>query len=220
MVIDWVKNYVNQSFSGLVPAEYNATVIIPYKEDRGWLKDAICSIPEGVQILLSQGDGNWPQNFNKALPLAKGEYIRYLHEDDMLAPNCIENSIKAIEEQRVDFIHGNAVEITQSTGKQVKWIPKKKIPTVLDLRIKNSIHSVTVMYHRSVFDQIGGFCEDNKMKSFEEFEFHLRCLKAGLKIGYCDKVLGYYRRHPKQLIRTTEKTQREIYRTQLVNEYK
>ncbi len=51
----------------------SVTVIIPYKIDRGWLKDAIESVPRGVQLLVSQGEGNWPANFNKVLNQAKGE---------------------------------------------------------------------------------------------------------------------------------------------------
>ena len=48
------------------------TVIIPYKEDRGYLQQAIDSVPEGCQLLLAKGNGTWPQNFNKVLPQATG----------------------------------------------------------------------------------------------------------------------------------------------------
>ena len=220
LVIDWVKNYTKQAFSRVMQEEYIVTVIIPYKEDRGWLKEAIDSIPEGVQILLSQGAGNWPQNFNKALPLAKGRYIKYLHEDDMLAPGCIENSIHAIEEQGVDFIHGEAIVIDKSSKKRKNVRASIARPMVSDLLSKNIIHSATLMYRKEVFEKVGGFNESDKMKSFEEFEFNLRCLKAGLKIGYCNKVLGYYRRHSNQLIKTTDRKQREVYRNELINSYK
>jgi hypothetical protein len=193
------------------------TVIIPYKVDRGWLRDAIKSVPDYIQLILSQGDGNWPQNFNKALPKAKGEFIRYLHEDDMLTSNCICDSVVGLKS--VDFIHGNAIEIHQRTGKQVNWIPLYKTPTVTDLLRKNVIHSVTTMYRREVFEKLGGFNEDPKMYSFEEYEFHLRCLAAGFKIGYVDSFLGYYRRHPKQIIRTVDQRQRQICREELVTSY-
>jgi hypothetical protein len=63
--IDWVKQYVSQTFSQ--STKKVATVIIPYKENRGWLNEAIESVPDDVQLIVSQGDGNWPQNFNKVL---------------------------------------------------------------------------------------------------------------------------------------------------------
>lgn len=194
------------------------TVIIPYKEDRGWLNEAIASVPKEVQLILSQGEGNWPQNFNKALNEAKGEYIKYLHEDDMLTPNCIVDSLKCFEESGVDFIHGNA--FTLLSNKQLKrWISPIPKPSLNNLLIKNTIHSATLMYHRRIFDKLGGFNEGEKYHSFEEFEFNLRCLATGFKIGYCDKFLAFYRRHERQAIKNTLGTKRRINREELVNSY-
>ena len=53
------------------------------------------------------------------------------------------------------------------------------------------------MYKREVFDKVGLLNED--MPPFEDYEFHLRCLSAGLKIGYVDKIVSYYRIHERQL---------------------
>lgn len=196
----------------------DVTVIIPYKNDRGWLQEAIESVPKNVQLILSQGEGNWPQNFNKALPKAKGKFIRYLHEDDVLSPNCIEDSIKGL--QGADFIHGKAHEMYGDAGFYSRvYTPIIKTPTLKELLHKNVIHSVTTMYKREVLEKLGGFNEDPKMYSFEEFEFHLRCLKYGFKIGYVDSILGYYRRHPNQIIRTCNSTERKINRSQLLSSY-
>jgi len=194
------------------------TVIIPYKEDRGWLKDAIASVPKDVQLLLSKGTGNWPQNFNKVFSQATGDYIKYLHEDDMLTANCIEDSLKAFELHGYDFIHGNAIEI-QKDGYYKRYIPFIKQPTFDNLLVTNIIHSATTMYRRDVFEKIGTFNEDNKYHSFEEFEFNLRLLKAGLRIGYCNHDLAYYRRHPAQCIRTVDKQLRKKNRQELINMY-
>ena len=201
--ITWVKEYVLTPFRSRILRDNLVTVIIPYNKDRGWLNDAIKSVPEGVQLILSKGDGGWPENFNKALPQATGKYIKYLHEDDMLTENCIEDSVKAIEDQGVDFIHGNATEMQQKTGKRITKRPKITQPTIQDLIEKNVIHSTTTMYKREIFDKLGGF--DQTLHTQEEYEFNLRCLKAGFKIGYCNTTLAIYRRHPDQKIRVATK---------------
>ncbi|KKL55146.1 hypothetical protein LCGC14_2258350, partial [marine sediment metagenome] len=87
--IQWVKKYVSTTFTEPLKEDILVTVIIPYNKDRGWLKEAIDSVPKGVQLLLSKGRQNWPCNFNKVLDQAEGKYIKYLHEDDMLTENCI-----------------------------------------------------------------------------------------------------------------------------------
>jgi hypothetical protein len=217
LTIGWVKAYVNQTTFKPVTKEIMVTVIIPYKKDRGWLQEAVNSIPDGVQILLSQGEGNWPQNFNKALPLAKGKYIRWLHEDDMLTPNSINDAVRAIEEQGVDFIHGDAIEIWVGSNKTKNWKPLVKNPTLKDLIYRNTIHSTSLLYKREVFETIGGLDERTNVYSFEEYEFNMRCLAAGLKLGYCPHPLAIYRRHPEQIIRNVSKggkmREREIVRS-------
>ena len=214
--IPWVNEYVNTSFKQCSDKK-KVTVIIPYNKDRGWLKDAIQSVPDGVQLILSQGSGNWPENFNKVLHQAEGAYIKYLHEDDMLTPNCIEDSVNAIEEQEVDFIHGEAIEVYQGTGKKVNWKPSVKIPTLQDLLVKNAIHSATLMYKKEVFEKVGGF--DETLNTAEEYEFNLRSLQAGLKIGYCPTPLAFYRRHSQQKVRVVSKQNRTREREMVKSKY-
>lgn len=204
--IKWVKDYVSKSFPKRLQPLKKVTVIIPYNKDRGFLKEAIASVPKGVQLLISKGDGTWTVNFNKVLNQATGDYIKYLHEDDILTPNCIEDSIMAMENQNADFIHGNALEFwTYKPTTRLKK-PRMPYPTLEDMLKKNVMHSATLMYKREVFEKLGGFDEKLGAKGgSEEYEFNLRCLKAGMKIGYCDATLAHYRRHPQQKIRTTKR---------------
>jgi len=201
-IIPWVRDYVGVICKTL-PDSKKVTVIIPYKTDRGWLKDAIDSVPKEVQLLVSQGEGNWPANFNKVWPQVTGDYVRWLHEDDMLTPNSITDSVAAIEAQGVDFIHGNAIEIYQGSVRTKYWKPVIKHPTIRDMGQRNRLHSAAMLYRREVFDRVGLL--DESLKYSEEYEFNMRCLHAGLKLGYCDSFLAYYRRHPKQKIRNVDK---------------
>lgn len=217
--IKWVRDYTKQQFAARLSFDYSVTVIIPYKKDRGWLKDAIASVPKDVQLLVSQGEGNWPANFNKVLDQATGKYIRWLHEDDMLTENSIIDAVRAIEEQGVDFIHGNAYEIFLNAGRAPgKYIPKIQVPTLQDLLVKNVIHSATLLYRREVFEKVGKM--DETLNTAEEFEFNLRCLKAGLQIGYCDSFLAWYRRHPAQKVRTVPTIEKDAERELVRNKFR
>ena len=185
----------------------SVTVIIPFKEDRGWLDQAIASVPKDCQLILAKGDGNKSQNFNKVLNQVKGDFIRVLDEDDMLTENCIDSSLFAIE--GYDFIHGNALQMYSDSqhGRLIPYIPPVKYPTLVDLLEKNVIHNMTTMYRREVFEKVGGY--DESLKWAEDYEFHLRCLSAGLKIGYCNSFLCYYRIHSGQITEESFKRQQE-----------
>jgi len=219
MTLQWVVDYVRQVSFQKPLGKKEVSIIIPYNIDRGWLKDAVASVPDTVQLILSQGEGNWPQNFNKALHQAEGAYIKYLHEDDMLTPNCIEDSVRAIKEQRVDFIHGDAIQLSQSSGNRIIWKPKVLFPTLQQLLTKNTIHSATTMYRREVFDKVGLFNETDQVRSFEEYEFNIRCLQMGMRIGYCPSTLAIYRRHPNQLIKKTNRVKRQSNKREVIKKY-
>jgi hypothetical protein len=57
------------------------------------------------------------------------------------------------------------------------------------------------------------------LNTAEEFEFNLRCLKAGLHIGYCNSFLAWYRRHPLQKVRVVSKEDRTAEREQVKRLY-
>lgn len=191
----WIRNYIEECFPR---KKAKVTIIIPYKynPNRPWLQDAINSVPKDCQLLVSEGPGMWATNFKKVLHLAEGKYIKYLHDDDMLTPNCIADSVKAIEEQGVDFIHGNAIELEVKTGRKFNCIAPIKGGSKEQLLKTNFIHSATTMYKREIFEKIGSF--DETLPDSEEYEFNLRCLANGFKLGYCDSFLAVYRRHPAQ----------------------
>jgi hypothetical protein len=212
--IDWVRQYRDSKPLG---GKKKVTVIIPYLYDRGWLKEAINSVPKDCQLLVSQGEGNWPENFNKVLDQAEGDYIRWLHEDDMLTPNSIEDSVRAIEEQEVDFIHGNAIEFFNDSDRKIQFQPQVKIPTIQDMLRKNPIHSATLMYKREVFEKLR---LDETLNTAEEYEFNLRVLKNGFKIGYCATNLAFYRRHPEQKVRVVSKEAKSKEREMVKDMYR
>jgi hypothetical protein len=213
--VRWVDEYVRRVYA---TNRKKVTVIIPYNKDRGFLQSAINSVPKEVQLLLSKGDGNWPENFNKMLNQAEGEYIRWLHEDDMLTENCIRDSINAIETQGVDFIHGNALELYVNSAKTRFYRPRNTNPTLSDLLRKNYLHSATLMYRREIFEELGGL--DETLNTAEEYEFNLRVLRASMKLGYCNATLAYYRRHAEQKVRMVPVMMKMVEREQVRTIYR
>jgi hypothetical protein len=209
--VPWVREYVRHENS----SRPKVTIIIPYKIDRGWMKEAINSVPSWTQLLISQGEGSWAENFNKALPQVTGDYVKFLHEDDLLSKTCIEDSVNAIKTLGVDFIHGKAIDFYEDGTEKV--FSSFRELTFDDLLRQNYIHGGSLMYKRELFDQLGGF--DETLKHGEEYEFNLRCLQAGFKLGYCDSVLYYYRRHDRQKSNIGTEEWKEINK-QIKDKYK
>lgn len=191
------------------------SLIIPYSKDRGFLQDAIASVENQnydgeIEILLSHSPNNVSYNINRAIEQSSGEFIKYLCDDDMLTPNSISDSVRAIEGH--DFIHGNAINFFPS-GKRVQYFPPIKTPSLQDMIQHNQIHGGTLMYRRDLFDRVGLF--DESLDCAEEYDFNMRCLQKGMKIGYCSKNLYLYRRHDEQ--KSLGKEVNQIIRREKIN---
>ena len=173
------------------------SIIIPFKEDRGWLNNAIDSVylqtyKGQIELIESKSDGNVSYNLNRGIKKATGEYVKYLCDDDLLTPNSIEDSVRAMEGN--DFIHGLAINRFTSGDKIQK--PRLIMPTLTDMLESNVIHGGSLMYRRDVFERFGLF--DETIRSAEEYEFNMRIMQAGCKLGYCNEILYIYRRHDDQ----------------------
>ena len=172
------------------------SIIIPYSIDRGYLDVAIESVKKqtypNIELLIQNDNVNVSTNINNGIKRAKGEYIKYLCEDDYLTPNSITDSVKAI--QGFDFIHGVANNIHGAFTQVQK--PRINHPSINDMLFNNVIHGGTLMYRKDVFDKVGYF--DESLTCAEEYELNLRCLDFGLKLGYTDSILYNYRRHDAQ----------------------
>ena len=215
---DWVNKYVRMK--ELKKGKCKVTIIIPYKKNpnRPWLQDAINSVPLDCQLIVSEGNGMWACQFNKVLSQVTGDFVKYLHDDDMLTENCIQDSVECLERTGADFIHGQAKELVVASGNNHIYSPPVKDGGLSELLKHNFIHSATTMYRKEIFEKLGGF--DETLTDSEEYEFNLRCLKAGFKLKYCDSILAVYRRHPEQ--QTVKLGGKQLLETskQIANKYK
>ena len=183
---------------------YKVGVIIPYKEDRGWLKYAIASIDrqdyEGdIHIIECKSKNlvgvNLNQGIEKALELGC-DIIRYLCDDDTLTINSISETVRYFEENpQFDFLHSKAYNRWEATRREEIWIPPVSYPTLQQMITVNRLHGGTVAYRAECFKN-NRFNE--KLWTGEEYEFNMRLLSQGYKIGYLPSVTYIYRRHHKQ----------------------
>lgn len=180
------------------------SIIIPYKEDRGWLNEAIDSVHHQtykgkIELIESQGPYCVSKNINRGLAEATGEYVKFFAEDDMLTPICIEASVEAMQEQGCDFLHGNALNMFGNENRP--YYPPIKFPTLAELRENCMTHGLTLFYSMDAVKKMvndRGFWFDESIDCSEERDVNMWLLQHGYKIGYVNKFLGQYRRHDAQ----------------------
>ncbi len=170
------------------------SIIIPYVEDRGFLNEALESLHlqsfKDFEIILEQGECQQGENINRGLKKARGEYIKILHDDDMLPPHSLRDLHRGIRD--FDWICAN-METFGDPDYCNPEVSSGSTPVLSAMVNNNQIAGGTTMYRTSVLREIGGY--DENLWTGEEYELHLRLLSKGYTVIYLPKVVHRYRLH-------------------------
>lgn len=191
------------------------SVIIPVVYNRGWLVECIGSAlnqdfddyeiilasdgnPEmeiwanryDLRFSLNEGKHNLSTNYNNAVKIAKGDYLKMLMDDDLLTTNCLKDLYEGIGD--ADMIYANAINFTPH--KQTLVIARPA--TFKSVYEHDGIHTGTIMIKHSTFLDLGG--NDENLNCMEDYDLNLNLLSHGYTMTYINKVVYHYRVHPGQ----------------------
>ena len=152
-----------------------------------------------IQFIANETNLGSTKSFNKALKLAKGEYIIDLACDDILLPNCVSLQLKAFQEssfKNLGVVYGNAELINEKGNSYFYYFPvdfdKKTIEKreTGDIYLSvisggNSICSVSSMIKKSVFDALNGYDEN---LAYEDLDLWIRASRI-YDFDYIDEIL-------------------------------
>ncbi len=174
-------------------------------------------------------------NFNFCLKQARGKYIKFLCQDDLLEPNCIEEMVKLAEQdsniglvfspRRVIIASGSetnpfcqaAYQGTKDLHQQ--WSKLQSIQSGKELLfdpncLQGSINKIgeptTVLLGKNAINQIGGF--DESLHQLLDVDLWFRIL-GNSNVGYIDSPLSCLRIHSGQ------QTQKNISKGQNLKDY-
>ena len=117
---------------------------------------------------ISEPDLGIYNAMNKAITMAKGEYLIFMNSGDYFYS---ENVLKSIfdKEQSADIIYGRSIR--EHEGEKTIW------PYVFNVDkgdlYKYSLHHQSIFFKRDLFEKYGGYNEDLKVVADWEFCFRL-----------------------------------------------
>jgi len=182
------------------------SVIIPYNIDRGYLKEAIDSVKNQIygdwELITEKGVGcSLGQNVNNALLGARGKYVKILAEDDLLTPSSLSVLVKGIK--GYDWVYSNAENFGARGWEEYS---DDKTTTLQEMLKGNKIHGGTTLYRKSMLIEVGGY--DATLRTGEEYDLHLKLLKAGYRHAHIPGIVYRYRIHKGNKSATTESFER------------
>ncbi|WP_264551758.1 glycosyltransferase [Flavobacterium sp. N2038] len=152
-----------------------------------------------IQFIENETNLGNTKSFNKALKLAKGDFIIDLACDDILMPNCVSLQINTFQEsdfKNLAVVYGNTELITENgefdsyffpVNDSKKTIEKRKTGDIYLSVISggNSICSVSSMVKKSVFDDLKGYDEN---LAYEDLDFWIRASRL-YDFDFIDEIL-------------------------------
>jgi predicted O-linked N-acetylglucosamine transferase (SPINDLY family)/glycosyltransferase involved in cell wall biosynthesis len=159
------------------------------------------------------------QNWNFCISQAKGEYIKFLFQDDLLEPECIEKMVALAQQnpeiglvfspRGIVIAETEANPILRTASHSIKdlyksWSNLKSVQNGQELLadancLKNPINKIgepsTVLIPARVFAEIGLF--DSTLSQYVDLDMWWRIM-ANYQIGFVNEKLSSLRIHPEQ----------------------
>ncbi|MFZ1027575.1 MAG: glycosyltransferase [Limnoraphis robusta] len=186
-------------------------------------------------LILSHVNYGLVENLNFSISQAKGKYIKFLFQDDLLEPQCIETMVNLAEQdpemglvfsERRVFIAANSLsnptcQAALNGGKDLhqKWSNLKPIqwgkellsdPNCLKGQLNKIGEPTTVLIPKAVFETIGGF--DPNLHQLLDVDLWLRIM-GKYQVGFVNQTLSSLRIHAQQ------QTQKNISTGQNLKDY-
>lgn len=148
---------------------------------------------EPIKVISKANGGKWSA-LNEGIREARGEILVCIDADTILDGNAIEPMIPHFSDQRIAAVAGNI-----KVGNRHKMLTKiQALEYVLDLNIQrrgeSTLGKITVVpgplgaFRKSVIEQVGLYSGDTFA---EDSDLTMKILKAGHKIMYEKRALGY-----------------------------
>jgi glycosyltransferase involved in cell wall biosynthesis len=152
------------------------------------------------------------RNHNRAVELSRGAYVKFLHADDRLAPDCLEAMVALVEEDPGIGLVFSAREVVAESDDEAAWSAEyadlherfRGLTRINDGRFlfdqlvdagleDNWIGEPSaVLVTRRALEQAGGF--NVRVRQLVDLDLWLRIMIEH-RVGFVDRPLCTYRRH-------------------------
>jgi glycosyltransferase involved in cell wall biosynthesis len=175
-------NWLTECLFSAFNQTYSPIEVCLYDDGSDDQSSSIIDVFKGVpNFVYKMGDhsGKPAVSYNKALDLAKGEYIAFLGSDDVLTPFFVEDLMsEVLKDPSLCFLFSQTVNIDENR----KVVRGPDAPRPEDILNRCSVGLVSSIVKRSTLIELGGF--DESLTYSEDWDLVLRLFKSEVPHKY------------------------------------
>jgi len=155
------------------------------------ISNKYAEIDNRITIINNIENKKLPASLNIGHNQAKGDFITWTSDDNILKPNFLDRLLNTIENEEADLVYSD-YDIIYSDGKLKR---KHKAGPTEHLLFDNII-GASFLYKKEIFETLNGY--DENLYLLEDYDFWLRA-SLKFKFIHCKENLYQYRLHEKSL---------------------
>lgn len=165
-----------------------------------------------INVVTNEHNYGLVKSLNIAIGEARGEYIARMDADDVAIQDRFEKQMNFLEIHNLDFVFSNVQSIDESGS-----VHKEKVLPSQDLidinKIKKIMSFTDLAFHptwfmkRNVMIELDGY---RLINSAEDYDFIIRAIRNGVRLGYQGEVLLKYRYRLNSISRNNALKQEKI----------
>lgn len=147
---------------------------------------------KNIHATFNKKNGHIAVSSNVALSMAHGEFVSLLDHDDLLLPNALSETVKAInQDSNVDLVYSDEDKIEDDTVHVEPFFKPDWSPDFLS-SCNYITHFATI--RKTVMDDIGGFRDGTQ--GAQDWDLFLRIAQKTSNIYHIPKILYTWRKSP------------------------
>jgi cellulose synthase/poly-beta-1,6-N-acetylglucosamine synthase-like glycosyltransferase len=188
--------------------DFEVIIVNDGSPDTTELERALEPYLDRIQYLKQENRGASAAR-NTGLQAAKGDWVAFLDADDLWLPNYLEQQLRFIQQENVDFVCADAAVFSESSVDHQTYMdalmpatpgesPANGKVTFLGLvGAEQSLITSGIVSRRAPILEVGLF--DEALRNAQDYDLWLRLARHGVRMAYQRQVLLCYRRHENSL---------------------
>lgn len=144
-----------------------------------------------IQYVKNEPNLKLPRALNRGFALARGEYLTWTSDDNLLAPTAIERMVGVLAGDDCDFVYADYWLFSEQSDDGKPRAPQhERLPDTLQLKQGNHI-GACFLYTRKLYKTIGDY--DPELFLVEDYDYFLRAARQ-FRFCHLAEPLYYFRR--------------------------